>query len=60
MIVKLNVTGNVNSAFGNFSNEEDILDREYPVCLSKHNASLEKSGGSWKVSYHSLKQIFVG
>ena len=42
MIVKLNVAGNVNSAFGNFLNEEVILDRECPVCLSKHNASLEK------------------
>ena len=42
MIVKLNVAGNVNSAFGNFLNEEVILDRECPVCLSKHNASLKK------------------
>ena len=42
MIVKLNVAGNVNSAFGNFLNEEVISDRECPVCLSKHNASLEK------------------
>ena len=45
MIVKLNVAGNVNSAFGNFLNEEVILDRECPVCLSG-----EESGGSWKVS----------
>ena len=59
MIVKLNVAGNVNSAFGNFLNEEVILDRECPVCLSKHNASLENSGGSWKVSYYTLKKIFV-
>ena len=42
MIVKLNVPGNANSAFGNFLNEEVILDRECPVCLSKRNASLEK------------------
>ena len=42
MIVKLNVAGNVNSAFNNSLNEEVILDRECPVCLSKHNASLEK------------------
>ena len=32
----------VNSAFGNFLNEEVILDRECPVCLSKHNAYLKK------------------
>ena len=38
MIVKLNVAGNVNSAFNNFLNEEVILNRE----CSKHNASLEK------------------
>ena len=42
MIMKLNVAGNVNSAFGNFLNEEVILDCECPVCLYKHNASLEK------------------
>ena len=36
------VTGNVNSAFINFLNEEVILNRECPVCLSKHNACLEK------------------
>ena len=42
MIVKLNVAKNVNTAFDNFLNEEVILDRECPVCFSKHNASLEK------------------
>ena len=42
MILKLNVAGNVNSAFNNFLNEDVILNRECPVCLSKHNASLEK------------------
>ena len=42
MILKLNVAGNVNSAFNNYLNEEVILNRECPVCLSKHNASLEK------------------
>ena len=42
MIVKLNVTGNVNDAFNNFLNEEVIFNRDCPVCLSKHNASLEK------------------
>ena len=42
MIVKLNVAGNVNAAFNNFLNEEVILNRECPVCLSRHNASLEK------------------
>ena len=42
MILKLNVAGNVNSAFNNFLNEEVILNRDCPVCLSKHNASLEK------------------
>ena len=42
MIVKLNVAKNVNAAFDNFLNEEVILDRECPVCFSKHNASLEK------------------
>ena len=42
MIVKLNVAGNVNSTFNNFLNEEVILIRECPVCLSKHNASLGK------------------
>ena len=42
MIVKLNVAKNVNTAFDNFLNEEVILDRECPVCLSKQNASLEK------------------
>ena len=43
MIVKLNVAKNVNAAFYNFLNEEVILDRECPVCFSKHNASLEKT-----------------
>ena len=42
MILKLNVAGNVNSAFNNVLNEEVILNRECLVCLSKHNASLEK------------------
>ena len=42
MIVKLNVAGNVNDAFNNFLNEEVIFNRDCPVCLSKHNASLEK------------------
>ena len=42
MIVKLNLAKNVNTAFDNFLNVEVILDRECPVCLSKHNASLEK------------------
>ena len=42
MIVKLNVAENFNAAFDNFLNEEVILDHECPVCLSKHNASLEK------------------
>ena len=42
MIVKLNMAENVNTAFDNFLNEEVILDRECPVCFSKHNASLEK------------------
>ena len=42
MIVKSNVAKNVNTAFDNFLNEEVILDRECPVCLSKHNAFLEK------------------
>ena len=42
MVLKLNVAGNVNAAFNNFLNEEVILNRECPVCLSKHNASLEK------------------
>ena len=42
MILKLNVAGNVNPAFKNYLNEEVILNRECPVCLSKHNASLEK------------------
>ena len=42
IILKLNVAGNVNSAFNNFLNEEVILSHECPVCLSKHNASLEK------------------
>ena len=42
MILKLNVAGNVNSAFNNYLNEEVILNRECPVCLSKHSASLEK------------------
>ena len=30
------------SAFNNYLNEEVILNSECPVCLSKHNASLEK------------------
>ena len=59
MTVKLNVAGNVNSSFGNFLNKEFILDRECPVCLFKHNASLEKSVGSWKVSDYTLKKIFI-
>ena len=42
MIVKLNVVKNVNTAFDNFLNEEVILDRECPVCLSKHNSCLER------------------
>ena len=42
MIVKLNVAGNVNDAFNNFLNEELIFNRDCPVCLSDHNASLEK------------------
>ena len=42
MILKLNVAGNVNSAFNNYLNEEVLLNRECPVCLSKQNASLEK------------------
>ena len=42
MIVKLNIAGNVNDAFNNFLNEEVIFNRDCPVCLSKHNASLEK------------------
>ena len=42
MILKLNVAGNVNSAFNNYSNEEVLLNRECPVCLSKQNAYLEK------------------
>ena len=36
------VAKNVNTAFDSFLNEEVILDRECAVCLSKHNASLEK------------------
>ena len=44
MIVKLNVSGNVNAVFNNFLNEEVILNRETSVSLSKHNASLEKRG----------------
>ena len=47
MILKLNVAGNVNSAFNNFLNEEVILNRECPVCLS------------WKICYYSPKNIFV-
>ena len=35
MIVKLSVAKNVNTTFDNFLNEEVILDRECPVCLSK-------------------------
>ena len=42
MILKLNVAGNVNSAFNNYLNEEVLLNRECPVCLSKQNGSLEK------------------
>ena len=42
MILKLNVAGNVNSAFNNYLNEEVLLNRECSVCLSKQNASLEK------------------
>ena len=42
MILKLNVAGNVNSAFNNYLNEEVLLNHECPVCLSKQNASLEK------------------
>ena len=42
MIVKLNVAGNFNDAFNNFLNEEVILKRECPGCLSRNNASLEK------------------
>ena len=42
MILKLNVADNVNSAFNNYLNEEVLLNRECPVCLSKQNASLEK------------------
>ena len=42
MIVKLNVARNVNDAFNNFLNEEVIFNRDCPVFLSKHNASLEK------------------
>ena len=42
MVLKLNVAGDGNAAFNNFFNEEVILNRECPVCLSKHNASLEK------------------
>ena len=41
MILKFSVAGNVNSAFNNYLNEEVILNRECPVCLSKQNASLE-------------------
>ena len=59
-VVKLNVAKPVNAAFENFLNEEVILDRECPVCFSKHNASHGKeSGGRWKVSDHSIKKIFV-
>ena len=42
MILKLNVAGNVNSAFNNYLNEEVLLNRECPVYLSNQNASLEK------------------
>ena len=34
--------GNANDAFDNFLKEEVILNRECPVSLSKHNASLLK------------------
>ena len=58
MILKLNVAGNVNSAFNNFLNEEVILNRECPVCLSKRLSGKE-NGGSWKICYYSPKKIFL-
>ena len=59
MIVKLNVAGNVHSAFGNFLNEEVIFVM-YSLLVQTQCLSGKESGGSWKVSYHSLKKIFVG
>ena len=54
------VTLNKHCTFYNFLNEEVILDRECPVCFSKHNASLEKRvvvAGKYLII--QLKKIFV-